>query len=320
MQKSMKILIEHDGSRRAKSAIEDLQIAGLPREVKVKIVSVVEPIIPVCIPEAAWLTVSPQVTEHVIQQSKFAIKAACERLNELFPYWELDYAVYQGKTERGIIELTEKWKPDLVVLGPINRSELGRLIFGSLSRSIVDRSSCSVRVARPIDTQDVTMLRLLIGFDGSAGSAAAVSEVASRCWSRGTQVRIVSGFQSSFVLSRESENIGGSLGHMRLRVAVGMLRAAGLEVSTVIRDGSPRQVILDEAANYGAHSIFIGNGNHSGFRRHIFGSTAATIASNAKCTVEVVRRNERRVIAMYSGAGRRAPRRAEFEAATWALA
>jgi nucleotide-binding universal stress UspA family protein len=311
----MKILIEYDGSRRADDAIEDLQNAGLPREAKAKIVSVVEPIIPTGMPEISWSVAYAQVAEHQVQQSRLAVKEACERLNEIFPDWQLEDAVYQGKTELKIVALASKWKPDLVVISPLNCNELRRLIFGSLSRSIVERSSCSVRVARPANIWDGSGLRLLIGCDGSSGSAAAVREVASRRWPRGAQVRLVTGLKS-FALRSEPYDVEESLLRMRLEVAVGMLRATGLVVSQVIREGSPRQVILDEAVSYGAHCIFLSDDDRIGFRRLFFGSTAAAVASKAQCTVEVVREKERRLIAIDSGDRRRVPRRPVFEIVT----
>jgi nucleotide-binding universal stress UspA family protein len=313
----MKILIEYDGSRRADDAIEDLLNAGLPHEAKAKIVSVVEPIIPTGMPEIPWSVTYAQVTEREVRLSGLAVKEACERLSELFPDWELEDVVYQGRTELKIMELAAKWKPDLVVISPLNRNELGRLIFGSLSWSIVERSSCSVRVTRPTDICDGGRLRLLIGF---AGSSAAVSEVATRRWPRGTQVRLVTGFKSPFVLPSEHYEVEESLLRMRLKVAVGMLSDAGLVISQVKRKGSPRQVILDEAVSYGAHCIFLGGDDYNGFKRLFWGSTEAAVASKAQCTVEVVREKGRRLIAINSGARRRVPRRAVFEAATWASA
>jgi nucleotide-binding universal stress UspA family protein len=312
----MKILIEYDGSRRADDAIEDLQNAGLPREAKAKIVSVVEPIISTGMPEIPWSVAYAQVAGYQVRQSRLAVKEACERLSEIFPDWELEDAVYQGKTELKVIALASEWKPDLVVISTPNRNELGRLVFGSLSRSIVEISSCSVRVARSADIWDGSGLRLLIGFDGSSGSAAAVREVASRRWPRGAQVRLVTGFKSSFDLRSEPYEVKESLLCIRLEVGVGMLRAAGLAVSQVIKKGSPRRVILDEAGRYGAHCIFLSGHDRSGFRRLIFGSTAAAVASKAQCTVEVVREKERRLRAIGSGARRRVPRRPVFEPVT----
>ncbi len=66
---------------------------------------------------------------------------------------------------------------------------------------------------------------------------------------------------------------------MRLSMAVEMLRTAELVVSLVVREGSPRQVILDEGARYGARCIFLSGDDRGGFRKLFFGSTAAAVAS-----------------------------------------
>ncbi len=320
MHKRMKILIVYDRSRRSDDAIEDLQNAGLPREAEAKVISIVEPITPAGMPEVALNVVYAQFTEHLVRQAKTLVKEACERLSELFPGWDLGNAVYRGKTEQKIIELASEWKPDLVVICPLNRNEFERLIFGSLSRNIVEKSSCSVRVVRLTDARDSLWPRLLIGFDGSAGSAATIREIVSRCWPRGTQVRLVTGFKTNIVSSSEPDDSQEVLFRIRLEVAVRMLRAAGLVVSTVIREGSPRRVILDEAAKYGAHCIFLSGDDRSVFRRLIFSSTAAAVASKANCTVEVVREVERQTMTMESGTRWKVRGRSVVEAITQASA
>src|SRR5262245_2952069 len=102
--KKMKILIEYDGSRRDDDAIEDLRNDALQRGPKAKIVTIVEPIILAGMPESAWDGTLAKVTDREIQQAKIANKKACQRLSELLPDWEVDYATYLGRTEQEIIE------------------------------------------------------------------------------------------------------------------------------------------------------------------------------------------------------------------------
>jgi nucleotide-binding universal stress UspA family protein len=312
----MKILIEYDGSRRADNAIEDLQNAGLPREAKAKIVSVIEPIIPVGTSEVAWGMACAQVTEQEILLSRLAVKRACERLSKLFPDWELDEAVHPGNKELELIAMASRWKPDLVIISPLKRNELGRLIFGSLSRSIVERTSCSVRVARPAEINDGADLRLLIGWDGSPASAEVVREVTSRRWPKRAQARLVNCFKSSFVLGSESYDVDEPLLRMRLSMAVEMLRTAGLVVSLVVREGPPRQVILDEGARYGARCIFLSADDRGGFRELLFGTTAAAVATKAQCTVEVVREKAKPQIATDVGLRWKTPEQSVLDAVT----
>jgi nucleotide-binding universal stress UspA family protein len=316
--KKMKVLIEYDGSKRAGDALEDLRNAGLPQEAKAKIVTIVEPIILAGMPEAAWDGTLAKVTEHEIHQSKIAIKKACQRLRELLPDWEVDYATYLGRTEQELIELAGEWKPDLVVISPQYRDEWSRQIFGSLSRNIVERSSCSVRVARPADKRDRAWLRLLIGFDGSNGSTAAVREVASRCWPSGTEVRIVACFKSSSFYPPKKfypdKVILRTCPDTLIDPLIKMLRAAGLDASSVMREGTLKDVILKEATRFGAHCIFLGSDGRGGLRRLFFSSVAAAVAARASCAVEVVRKKPWRVAATDAGARLEAKERPVFEA------
>jgi len=303
----MKILVEYDGSKDADSVLEDLQNAGLPGEASAKIVSIIEPIIMAGMPEAALIGTCAKVTEYEIRQSRIAIKEACDRLHEVLPDWEMDYASYLGNTEEEIIELARAWNPDLVVIKPSNHGEFSRLIFGSPSRSIVEKSSCSVRIARPAEKLERAGLRLLIGFDGSA---AAVREVASRCWQSGTQVRLVAGFKTPGILRPELFDPDS------LEKMVGLLRAAGLEASSVLREGKLKQVVLNEAMKFGADCIFLGNDERGELSRLFMSSTTTAIALRANCTVEVVREKAKRLMATDARAGLKAAKRSLNEAIT----
>src|SRR5690606_28707591 len=72
------------------------------------------------------------------------------------------------------------------------------------------------------------------------------------------------------------------------------LRAAGLLVrEPVLREGEPRQVLLDEAANWPADSIFVGAKGLSRIERVLLGSVSSAVAARAACSVEVVRPRRR---------------------------
>jgi nucleotide-binding universal stress UspA family protein len=67
------------------------------------------------------------------------------------------------------------------------------------------------------------------------------------------------------------------------------LRTRGLLVSSVIKDGDPKQVLLEEAAHWGADCLFVGARGLSRIERFLIGSVSAAVAARAHCTVEVVR-------------------------------
>ena len=67
------------------------------------------------------------------------------------------------------------------------------------------------------------------------------------------------------------------------------LRAAGLTTSQANREGDPAHVLIKEAEEWGADSIFVGTRDVHGFRHLLHGSVSSAVAARAQCSVEVVR-------------------------------
>jgi nucleotide-binding universal stress UspA family protein len=65
--------------------------------------------------------------------------------------------------------------------------------------------------------------------------------------------------------------------------------ASGLEFSTEVKSGSAKDVILDEAENWGADLIILGSHGYSGWQRFLLGSVSHAVATHAPCSVEIVR-------------------------------
>jgi nucleotide-binding universal stress UspA family protein len=65
--------------------------------------------------------------------------------------------------------------------------------------------------------------------------------------------------------------------------------AWGVEVTTKIIEGNPRDVILDEARKWGADLIVVGAGGYGSPGHMTLGSVAGAVVANASCSVQVVR-------------------------------
>ena len=66
-------------------------------------------------------------------------------------------------------------------------------------------------------------------------------------------------------------------------------KTAGLEITTMIKSGSAREVILDEAESWDADLIVLGSHGYSGWQRFLLGSVSHAVATHAHCSVEIVR-------------------------------
>ena len=115
----------------------------------------------------------------------------------------------------------------------------------------------------------------MVGFNGSPDSEVAVDAVASRAWPEGSEARLITAHP---LLSPEARD-----------VAAEKLRAAGLTTSEISKDGDPAHVLMREAEEWGADSIFVGTRDVHGFQHLLHGSVSSAVAARARCSVEVSR-------------------------------
>jgi nucleotide-binding universal stress UspA family protein len=187
------------------------------------------------------------------------------------------------------------------VVGSHGRSALSRFLLGSVSQKILTEAHCSVRVGRRPRQTDALSLRLLIGIDGSPEAEAAVQAVAARAWPVGSAVRLITALDARMGTVRAFMRPPGETGteaseedesawmSKTVDAVAAQLRTRGLTVLSVITEGDPKHVLLDEAENWGADCIFIGARGLRRIERSLLGSVSAAVAARAHCSVEVVR-------------------------------
>ncbi len=320
MTKKMKILIGYDGSSCADAALDDLHRAGLPGQVKASVLSVTEGWIPPPdlstseIVERAEQVHVPGDLKRVFARGSNAMnkaqvlaQRAVDRLRANFPGWEIVAEASCGSPAWELVLKADQWQPDLIVVGSHGRSAVSRFVLGSVSQRVLTEARCSVRVARGRLEEPDTPVRIIVGVDGSAASDLALREVASRTWAPTSEVRVVIAndpLVPTFVgrlIPPVSESVEESnqadLQWLRkvARRSVEVLHGTKLKVTSEIRDGNPKRVLVDAAEEWGADCIFVGSVGFSNlFERFVLGSVSSAVATRAHCSVEVVRRNDRK--------------------------
>jgi nucleotide-binding universal stress UspA family protein len=61
-----------------------------------------------------------------------------------------------------------------------------------------------------------------------------------------------------------------------------------LSITTKVVEGSPRELIVQEPADWGADLIVLGS-RHGPLRQALLGSVATAVAADAACAVEIIR-------------------------------
>jgi nucleotide-binding universal stress UspA family protein len=298
----MKILIAYDGSSFADAAIDDLPKAGLPANAEALVV---------CVADGGGVHFD-QPEGNVSSRSrlgeaeKLAETGGCI-VRSYFPSWTVSTEALWGSPAKVILDTSDWWHPDLLIVGSHGRSGFARLILGSVSLQLLSKAACSVRVGRDTGSlSDNGSIRLVIGNDGSEEAQAVIRSVAARIWPKNTQAQIISVVQTlapattaldastyaqepAYSIIHEADV---EMGRRLEKVAADsedVLRSAGLIATSEVLDGDPREIILSTAARAKADTIFVGARGHGRMERLLLGSVSNYIVTHASCTVEVMR-------------------------------
>ena len=146
-------------------------------------------------------------------------------------------------------------------------------------------------------------MKILLAVDGSKFSDAAVSEVARRPWPAGSEVRIISAAEASYIPSPAPHGAAADIYAEALKAARENARSAvdaaasrlhgegdaALRLTTAAPTGPAREVILGEAEALGADLIVVGSHGRGFWKRLLLGSVSQAVATHAACSVEIVR-------------------------------
>ena len=156
-------------------------------------------------------------------------------------------------------------------------------------------------------------MKVILAFDGSEHSQAALAEVASREWPADTEIEVLTVIHSRWPLvgdpfftvasahmesMQEQERDAPEL----LKHAVEEIRrhAPRLAVTSKALEGVPHEVIVREAEDWEADLIVLGSHGYGRVGRALLGSVAAAVAVEAPCAVEIIRMGRPPVAARHS--------------------
>ncbi len=306
----MKLVIGYDGSDPARTAISELPRAGLPANVEAVVVSAAD--VWPQLPSSAF-ELAPASGSNLLPMQKKAHALALESLTEArtaaaeaeklvkaaFPSWKVSHEAFAGSP---YVALTRPaLGADLVVVGSHGRSGLGRMFLGSVSQNVLMHAPCSVRVSRASGSSGGKPLRIVLGVDGSSHSALAVSAVAARNWPAGSEAKVITVLDRTFLTAlanpqssawawvAEPEQDGWKWALRAVQRVGEELTPAGLVTTTNVLEGDPKKVLMQEAEKWQADCIFVGAKGLSALERFLLGSVSAAVAARAQCSVEVVR-------------------------------
>jgi nucleotide-binding universal stress UspA family protein len=112
----------------------------------VRIISVVEPLMPTSDPWFASGAVVEKVREENAKKSGDAVDAAREIISPAGI--SIETAVVDGSPKKRIVEEARDWGANLIVVGSHGRRRVTRYLLGSVSEAVAMHAHCSVEVIR----------------------------------------------------------------------------------------------------------------------------------------------------------------------------
>lgn len=300
MSERMKIIIAYDGSSYSDAAIEDLRRAGLPQEGDAIIVSVAD-ISKTPIPSSDEICVlgkhvSTRLLEETIaltQREKASARNKAIKLAigggrgvlENLPGWRVRNQIAVGNPAEELLRMADEFKPDLIVIGSHGRSAIGRFFLGSVSQKAAEGANCSVRVVRQrAEKETDTPNKVIIGASSLPDAEEVIRAAGTRVWAKGTEMRLIVADDG---ISAGRVSAVYPYAKAIFEQSVEELRTTGAQVSVDIISGDTESILLEEAENWKADSIFIVNERE--IEEKGLGKLATNLLTSAKCTVEIVR-------------------------------
>ena len=205
-------------------------------------------------------------------------------------------AVVQGGPSRTIREYVDDREVDLVVMGTRGQRTVERIILGSVTERVLRVSAVPVLVVPPGSDREYPPERVLVGTDGSDGSAAAVTESLEICAATESALHALSvveptllgiDVRSSTLAEERERRDEGLLSGVRDQAA-----ERGVDVETAIEEGDVVETLNDYVAEHGIDLAVVGTHGRTGIDRRLLGSVTENLMRSASVPVLSVRATE----------------------------
>ncbi len=285
-----KILFPTDFSEYAKKTLDC--IAGFPRARDVILFHVVE--------DARSPRGGGEIGDVLFRIGKNFLKEEKRRLENISPNLRVTTAVKTSSDiARAIVETAEEKGVSLIVVGARGKSHVEGILLGSVSMGVLRRSRTNVLIMRHKIIEEMKaktyemfcpmiLFRILCPVDFSsfsdrsialAGATPGIGEV--------ILLHVVSHGENETEIEDAVKMAKNQMEAIR-----SSLSAQGIKVRTIVRTGNPGFEITRTADEEDVSVIWMSSHGKGWFRELLLGSTAYTVAMNAKRPVIIIRKPE----------------------------
>lgn len=191
-----------------------------------------------------------------------------------------DGSVREGDPAGEILSAATGHAAEVIVVGAGHSRPVETLVLGSTSTKILHTAPCSVLV---VHESGAGQARVLVGADGSAGSAASVRALAGLADPARAAVRVLAVAPAAGGTPEDVARAARETAARAAEEAAVPLRGAGFDVTIEVAQGEPASTLLDRADE---HDLFVvGSRGMGAIRRALLGSVSDALARRAPATL-----------------------------------
>jgi hypothetical protein len=178
-----------------------------------------------------------------------------------------------------IVRHASKNNVDMIIMGTHGKTEMKRLMMGSVTALVIGHAPCNVLVL-PLNAK-VECKNVLIATDGSKYSEAAASEaigIAKRC---GSSLIVISIASSDAEIASANDNV---------KKVTETAEKESIKIKAIVAKGNPYEAIVETSKQEKADLIVVGSHGRTGLVRLLMGSVTERVIGHAEAAVLVVKK------------------------------
>lgn len=285
-----RILLATDGSINAEDAARFLSRLPHDQRFELTVLTVLEvPYVNLHYPTVEWI-------QECVDRDRLRARETFGKVKEMFEGANvlLDHVVREGNRGAAIVEVAKEINADLVVMGARGHSTVSRILLGSTSDFVATHAHCSVLVVRPTPNRKAGKpLRIMIGFEDSGPSLAALQEFSEIDWGTDTEVSVVAVVSyMSGVIPTELYDEASARNAVRLAAKDAsrqLSQSAPSAVVRVIASEHAGEGLVTFALDHESDLIVLGETARSRLGRVLMGSVSRFVLRHAPCSVWITR-------------------------------
>jgi len=191
------------------------------------------------------------------------------------------HLVQGNQIDREIVELAERVRADVIVMGRRGRRGLARLMLGHATAQVIGQAHCNVLVVPR--AAHVEGRHLVLATDGSRFAETAAVTAGALAKVCGTAVTVTSVTNASHSPERRAE------AQAAVDRVVSHMQSQGAKADGRLLEGEPAGAIVGVARECSADLIVTGSHGRTGLERVLIGSVSERILNDTPCAVLVVK-------------------------------